>query len=316
MVAIPTKWKDLRGVVFRHFESTLIVLIIFGVLLITLLVYYKYAFLNFFFLPVILAGYYLGKRQAVLTACLCVLLFVLYNALSRAVLHTFPPPSLDEILSTATWAGFLILTAAMIGAIHEEREAKLRNLQRAYVGLLEVMLRYLEVADERSPRSVRLAQLAGRIAAAMDLPTFEKENIKSAALLLEAGDLKSNIPLYANLSAFVTAGVRPLGDDLSHRDQVLVQTTALLLKDIGPILSSYFYHYVEDPNILDKDLSTVPAASSVVALADLYDRVTEGLPLGRWTGHVRSVQDIHRLSGRAFPALAVRALSEVAPLPE
>jgi len=78
------------------------------VLLITLLVYYKYAFLNFFFLPVILAGYYLGKRQAVLTACLCVLLFVLYDVFSRAVIHTFPPPSLDEILSTATWAGFLI----------------------------------------------------------------------------------------------------------------------------------------------------------------------------------------------------------------
>lgn len=203
----------------------------------------------------------------------------------------------------------------MIGAIHEERESKIKNLQRAYVGMLEIMLRYLEVADERSPRSVRLAQLAGRIGAALDLPTFETENIKSAALLLEAGDLRSNISLYGNLSAFVAEDVRPLRDYLSDRDRVLVQTTALLLKDIGPILTNYFYHYVEESDIVDKDLSTVPVASSVVALADLYDRVIERLPLGHWTAHVKSVQDIPHLAGRAFPSLVVRALAQVVSLP-
>ena len=307
--------RRLRSYALRHFETSLIVLIILGVLLITLLVHYKYAFLNFFFLPVILAGYYLGKRQAVQTACLCILLFVLYSAFSRSLSHRLPAPSLDDILSTATWAGFLILTAAMIGGFHEEREAKLKKLQRAYVGLLEVLLRYLEVADERSPRSVRLAQLAGRIAAALDLPIFEAENIKSAALLLEAGDLRSNISLYGNLAAFVTTGERSLGDYLSDRDQVLVQTAALLLKDIGPILSSYFYHYVEQSAVLDKDLSAVPVASSVVALADLYDRVAAGLPLGHWAEQVKTTEDIHRLSGRTFPALAVRALEQVVSLP-
>jgi hypothetical protein len=77
----------------------------------------------------------------------------------------------------------------------------LKNLQRAYIGVLEIMLKYLEVADEKRPRSLRISLLAGKIAAAAGLPTFQVENIKSAALLLEAGDLRSNIPLYEQVAA-------------------------------------------------------------------------------------------------------------------
>jgi len=70
--------KTVKAFALRHFETTLIILILFGVIAIAFLVHYKFAFLNFFFLPVILAGYYLGKRQAVLTASLCVLSVILY----------------------------------------------------------------------------------------------------------------------------------------------------------------------------------------------------------------------------------------------
>lgn len=304
-----------RSYALRHFETALIILIVFGVVLIALLVHYKTAFLNFFFLPVILAGYHLGKRQAVLTASLSILLFTFYSVFFRAVIPRLPPLTLDDVLSTVTWAGFLILTAGIIGAIADERRAKLKNMQRAYTGMLEIMLRYLEVADDKKPRSVRLALLAGRVGTTLGLPNFEIENIKSAALLLEAGDLRSNISLYGNLSAFMATGGGPLEEALPDRDQVLLKTTALLLKDIEPILANYFYHYVEEADILDKDLSTIPLASSVIALTDLYDRVQTGLPLGHWAAHIKSVQDIAKLSGRAFPALAVRALFQIVSLP-
>jgi hypothetical protein len=305
--------SKLKDYALRHFATTLILVIVLGAAMIALLVHYKFAFLNFFFLPVILAGYYLGKKQAVLTAGFCVLLVALYDLFFIAVFRRQAPPSLDDVFGLVTWAGFLILTAAVMGAIADEREAKLKNTQRAYVGMLEIMLRYLEVADEKKPRSVRLALLAGRIAEALGLPTFQAENIRSAALLLETGDLRSNISLYGNLSTFMATGGRPVEDSLSDRDQVLLKTTALLLKDIEPILANYFYHYVEEANILNKDLSTVPIASSVLALADLYDRLASGGPLGHWREHVKSVQDIGKLSGRAFPALAVRALFQVIP---
>jgi len=303
--------RRLRALALRHFETTLIIVILFGVVVIAVLVNYKFAFLNFFFLPVILAGYYLGKRQAVLTACLCILLVALYYLFSRSLSSSSAPLSLDAVLNIVTWAGFLILTAAVIGTIAEQREAKIWSLQSAYSGVLEIMLKYLEVADERKPRSVRVAHLAGRIAAAAKMSTFNIENIKSAALLLEAGDFRSNLHLYEDVAAFVETESRRAGKSSGDKAKVLLRTTASLLKEVEPILANYFYHYVEEANIVDKDLSTVPIGSSIIALADLVDRLNTEMLQPPWKNEIQSLQDIRKLSGRAFPPAAVDALFQL-----
>jgi hypothetical protein len=304
-------FRRLRAQALRHFEATLIVIILFGIVAIALLVNYKFAFLNFFFLPVILAGYYLGKKQAVLTASLCILLVVLYHIFSRILFRSLPRISLDEILNIVTWAGFLILTAAVIGIIAEQREARMRSLQGAYAGVLEIMLKYLEVADERKPRSVRVAHLAGKIAAAAKLNTVHVENIKTAALLLEAGDLRSNLHLYDDVAAFMEAERVRSGKAVDDKAKILLRTTASLLKEVEPILANYFYHYVEEAAVLDKDLTTVPMDSSIIALADLVDRLNTDMLPAPWKNEVKSLQDIRKLSGRAFPAPAIQALFHV-----
>jgi len=303
--------RRLKALALRHFETTLIILILFGVVVIALLVNYKFAFLNFFFLPVILAGYYLGKKQAVLTACLCILLVALYYIFSRSLSSSLPPLELDAVLNLVTWAGFLILTAAVIGTIAEQRESRIRSLQAAYSGVLEIMLKYLEVADEKKPRSVRLAHLAGKIAEAAKLNTAQVENIKSAALLVEAGDLRSNLHLYDKVASFIEAESGTVGKAGDDRARVVLRTTASLLKEVEPILANYFYHYVEEANILDKDLSTVPVGSSVIALADLVDRLNSDMMLAPWKDEVKSLQDIRNLSGRAFPASVVQAFFQL-----
>jgi HD-GYP domain-containing protein (c-di-GMP phosphodiesterase class II) len=173
------------------------------------------------------------------------------------------------------------------------------------------MLKYLEVADEQKPRSVRVAHLAGKIASAAKMSTFHIENIKSAALLLEAGDLRSNLHLYEEVAAFMEAESGPSGKAADDRAKVLLKTTASLLKEVEPILANYFYHYVEEAEILDKDLSTVPMGSSIIALADLIDRLNTDMLPAPWKDEVRSLQDIRKLSGRAFPAPAVQALFQV-----
>jgi hypothetical protein len=305
--------KTVKAFALRHFETTLIILILFGVIAIAFLVHYKFAFLNFFFLPVILAGYYLGKRQAVLTASLCVLSVILYLIFAYVLFRRVPPLALDEILNVVIWAGFLIVTGGVIGAIAEQREARLRNLHRAYIGVLEIMLKYLEVADENKPRSLRLAHLAGKIAQRMGLSTFQVENIKSAALLVVAGDLRSNLPLFERVAAFMETDGGSFENDMEGKWRVLLTTTASLLKEVEPILVNYFHHYVEDAKTLDKSLADVPVGSSVIALADLYDRLSTEMPISAWGDSVRSFEDIQKLAGRAFPAEAVDALCKIVP---
>ena len=209
----------LKTFFLQRFELALIALIFIGVLAIVFLVHYKLAFLNFFFLPVILSGYFLGKRQAVLTSIFCMLLVVLYLVFSNLLFGQKQEINLDVVITLLAWGSFLILTGAIIGLVSEQREIKVRNLRRAYIGVLEIILKYLEIADEGKPRSLRVSLLAGKIAQEVGLDTRNIENIKSAALLYEAGDLKVNLPLFEEVLSFMREGLSP--SELSDKEQVM-----------------------------------------------------------------------------------------------
>ena len=79
----------------------------------------KLAFLSFYFLPVILAGYYLGRRKAMLGAVLSivyVLVYVVYSPESFQSVST----RVDLYVHIAAWAGFLILTGAALGSVQDK----------------------------------------------------------------------------------------------------------------------------------------------------------------------------------------------------
>ena len=305
--------RKLKDFVLSHFEGAIIILVLVGILAIAFLVHYKFSFLNFFFLPVILAGYYLGKKEAVLFSTFCVLVVALYLIFR----HLFMEPAgqaaltLDEVINLATWGGFLILTGALIGGLSEKREHELAKMRQAYVGVLAIMLKYLEMADEEKPRSLRTSLLAGMIAKRAGLPMREIENIKSAALLSQARELQSSLPLFGEVTDVVRLEQKGKKPRLSDQEQVMLNTTASLLKEIEPLLLAYFQHYVKEADKLDKDIGAIPPGASIIALAELVDGIqTQGTArLGKVA--VNSFKDIESLSGRAFPNSLIEVLRDV-----
>lgn len=302
--------QRIKEFILRNFEISLIILILVGILAIAFLVHYKFSFLNFFFLPVILSGYFLGRQRAVLTAIFCILLMVLYFLFYNLLFQESPGLSLDSVINLITWGGFLILTGAIIGSVSEQRESKIRNLRRAYVGSLEILLKYMEVADDAKPRSLRIAHLTGKMAEAAGLEKREVENIKSASLLYEAGDLQSSIPFFGEVIDFMASEAEPSESHLCDREKVMLKSTASLLKEVEPILSNYFLHYVQEAHILDKDLDNIPLGSSLIALADVYDRLSKNVPPLQDVEEYKTMAGIERLGGRAFPHVTIYALRE------
>ncbi len=302
--------KKIKEFVLKHFEGSLLILIFIGVLAIIFLVTYKFSFLNFFFLPVILSGYFLGQKRAVLTGIFCILLVLLYLIFANLLLGVRFGLSLDEMINIITWGGFLILTGAIIGKISEQRENRILKLRHSYVGVLEILLKYMEVADEQKPRSLRVAALAGKMAEAAGLEKREIENIKSAALLYEAGDLQSSLPFFEEVIDFMSDKAGPSARKLGDRESVMLASTASILKEVEPLLSLYFLHYVKDAHVLDKDLDNIPVGSSLLALADIYDRISHGVPLIQENEEYHSIARIEKLSGRTFPHVALYALHE------
>jgi len=302
--------KKIKSFILDHFEGFLVVLIFIGIMAIAFLVYYKFSFLNFFFLPVILSGYFLGKKRAVLTGIFCILLVILYMFFYPILLSQKVEIFLDTIINLITWGSFLLLAGYIVGNLFEQKETQLKNLRQAYIGGLEIVLNYLMVADKEKPRSMRVSLLAGKIAEAAGLKTSEVEDIKAAAMLFEAGDLRVSLPFFHEAADFVSSQKKIDQTGVDDREKIALQTTASLLKAIEPILVGYFRHYVKDADIADKNLDDIPLGSSIIALANIYDKFETELPPQEGEG-IRKWDDIERLSGRSFHRLAVTSLREV-----
>jgi response regulator RpfG family c-di-GMP phosphodiesterase len=153
--------------------------------------------------------------------------------------------------------------------------------------------------------------MAGKMAGVAGLDRRQVENIKSAALLFEAGDLRSNLPLFEEISDFVEAERKLAKTPFGDRETVLLQTTTSLLKEVEPILSSYYQHYVQDADNLDKNLSEIPVGSSILALADIYDRIESNAPPFHDLEEYSTIKNILSLAGRTFNEGAVNALQIV-----
>src|ERR1700732_3489625 len=94
-----------RNFVVRHLEGLFILLVIAIVGAVFYLFLYKIAFLNFFYLPVLSAAYFLGKRKAVMMAVLCFLSGVLF-AYYRPDWFAVQGTRMNALLVLATWGGF------------------------------------------------------------------------------------------------------------------------------------------------------------------------------------------------------------------
>lgn len=114
-------WPDrLRESFARNLEPVFVTLIA----ALVMAVFYLFpqnrtAFLNFFYLPVLAAAYFLGKRKAALGATLSILFMIL-------IAYFYPQSFMVEgstvsaLLLVCTWGGFLILSSAAVGSLHEK----------------------------------------------------------------------------------------------------------------------------------------------------------------------------------------------------
>ena len=108
----------------ENFESIFILTTLIVVSFIVWFADMKLALLNFFYLPVLLSSYYLGIRSGVLGAFFTFLMVVIFATLYPQ-LFVGPTDSIGIWASILAWAGFLILTAVIVGFTHHELQEKI-----------------------------------------------------------------------------------------------------------------------------------------------------------------------------------------------
>src|SRR5256885_4606833 len=172
---------------FRNFERIFVLLLVCAIVAIHALVEQKFAFLSFYYLPLILAGFYGGRRFAVLAGLFVVVLVLFYQYVQG--LDMLPGFYGDALLALVPWAGFLILTGYVVGTLAEQREARLADVKNAYLATLELLTYHIESTERNQQgHSNRVADVAAAVGGRVAPPQGGGEKLRVAAAAAAGGE--------------------------------------------------------------------------------------------------------------------------------
>ena len=303
--------EQFKQIILRHFEKILVGIILIAAFVGTYLIEEKFIILNFYYLPVLIAGYFLGRRVGVLAAVFSILAVLI-------CLMAFPDRffSGKEILKGATqlssWGGFLILASIMVGTLYEQNEQRLKELKRAYIGVLEILSKYLESTDGYTKgHSVRVAELSTEIATAMDLHRVEIENIRVAGLLHDIGKIEVSGEILQKAAALSTEE-KEIMDSHSFKGAFILSAVGSVLKEVIPIVFAHHKYFVET---LDESNNgngvKIPLGARVLAVADAFDAMTTDRPYRKGMPPWEAFEEIVAKTGKQFDPVVVNAFKHV-----
>ena len=296
--------KTFKNFIFNHFELLLIFSLVLGAEVINFYLMSKLSFLNFFYLPVLLAGYYLGKRSALTTSVASVFLITLFFLVWPDYM-TGQRFVLDTLLDLAVWAFFLLLAGLLIGTLYEQKQNKVEQLKLAYVGILEILSKYLDSYDRHTQgHSVRVSRLATEIAIYLNLPRQTVENIRVAGLLHDIG--KADISLdVLQKSAKLSKQEKDLIDSHSDNGAKILGLVGDVLQESIPIVKAHHKNY------LSKDIENVPMEARIISVADAYDAMVSDRPYRQAKTPWQAMEEIEKETGKKFDPAVVEALKAI-----
>jgi HD-GYP domain-containing protein (c-di-GMP phosphodiesterase class II) len=121
--------EKLKHFLTLYFEHVFVLVILLATATLNYFIPHKIAFLNFYFLPIILGAYYLGQKRAMLGGVFCLVMVSGYMVMNPDVFMAEKPA--EEIyLHLAIWGGFLILAGAVVGRLQEHLKTEVSTTQQ------------------------------------------------------------------------------------------------------------------------------------------------------------------------------------------
>jgi HD-GYP domain-containing protein (c-di-GMP phosphodiesterase class II) len=256
----------------QHFEINFISLILLVTFVLHYLIPEKLSLLDFYFIPVILGGYYLGRRNAILASLLTVLIVFIYFMLCPATAIT-EAPSQYLYLRLLTWGCLLILAGALVGGLHEklmfevgtirllnqELQHQQDELNQAHSALKDYSENLEEKVKKRSAEldqaNASLREYSENLEIMVRQRTEELEKSKES---LEALKEKVEMALYSTMDSSV---IKLLLEGRLRNEK---RTVSILFSDLVN-----FSTYSEDtpPEVVIRDINCYLAAMEPVLLA-------------------------------------------------
>jgi len=296
--------------IVKHFEEVLVGLILLAASIGTYFLEEKTIILNFYYLPVLMASYLLGKRTGLLTAILSVLSVLLF-------VFVFPERFLEgrqffsNLALLSSWAGFLILASILVGTLYELSERRMLDLKRAYIGIIEILSKYLESTDQYTKgHSLRVSDFSQETAKAMGLSNVEVENIRAAGLLHDIGKIEISVDVLRK-AADLSAEERVLIDTHVSKGANILSSVGAVLRDVVPIVLAHHKYFMSDLETDAKEHTKIPLGARILAVADSFDAMVTDRPYRKAMPPWTALEELAAKAGTQFDPQVVEAFKRV-----
>jgi len=303
--------ENIKQFVVKYFEKILVVVILGVALLGTYYIAEKSVVLNFYYLPVLFASYFLGRRIGVLSAVLSILAVLIFVLLFPERFFFIERLFWFNFAKLSSWGGFLILASVVVGTLYEQNERRLQDLKEAYVGILEILSKYLESTDRYTQgHSVRVGSLAREIAIAMELPRAEVENIHVSGLLHDVGKIEISGEILRK-AAELSTNERELINAHTEKGATILASVGAILKEVVPIVVAHHKYFTDTLEGIDRNTIRIPLGARVVAVADAFDAMTTDRPYRKGMPPWQALEEIVSKAGKQFDPEVVEAFKRV-----
>ncbi len=293
-----------------NFEKCLVALVLLVAFAGTYWIEEKSIILNSYYLPVLVASYLLGSRLGLLASILSILAVLLF-ALIFPERFFRGQPFWSAFALVSSWAGFLILASIVVGTLYELSERRLVDLKNAYIGILEILSKYLESRDEYTKgHSLRVSDFSRELALAMGLGKMEVENIRAAGLLHDIGKIE------------ISSEVLRKAADLSMEERTLVETHVVrganilssvgtVLQEVVPIVLAHHRYFMVNPEQSAERQARIPLGARIVAVADSFDAMVTDRPYRKGMPPWNALEELSAKAGSQFDPQVVEAFKRV-----
>jgi len=302
--------EQFKQFIVKHLEKVLIIIILIAAFIGTYLIEEKSIVLNFYYLPVLSAGYFLGRPMGVLTAIFSILVVVISTLLFPETFFKGEEFS-NKLAELFSWGGFLILASIAVGTLYERNERRLKDLKNAYIGVLEILSKYLESTDRYTKgHSVRVSELAMETAIAMELPRNEVENIRVAGLLHDIGKIEVSGEILRK-AAELSSEERELMDEHTIKGAYLLSSVGSVLKEVVPMVVSHHKYFMSGIGDKGNEMKNIPLGARVIAVVDAFDAMTTDRPYRKGMAPWEALEEIVKNAGKQFDPQVVEPFKRV-----
>lgn len=296
-------------------EVTLILISLTLACLLYRLSMHKFVVLNLFYLPVLLAAFFLGRYKAGALALLSVVLASVATVLDMSNFAGLASP-VSIGLALATWAAVMGLSAILAGTLCDERGQKLQEVQEAYIGVVEILSRYLNSADPNlQSRTQRVALLSQQVAATMQLSEREISDVRVAALLQDIEQLEVTSRVITRAVGNLSAARRHGDAHATFHGAELLQSLGTVVKGALPLLMHRQGHWegaIPDGDFL---VDRMPFGARIIQTTSQYDDLCCGRAPNETFSPAQAIEALRQDSDANHHPAVIAALEQVVNLP-